>query len=63
MPGNGKTFKSSRVRTKNHRSHLANTLHVHKFNVGIVKEVTHYARRIGHGVPCAVAVLCKCIRG
>ena len=24
-----------------------------------VKEVTHYARRVGHGVPCAVAVLCK----
>ena len=29
-----KTFKSSRIRTINCRSHLANTFHVYKFNVG-----------------------------
>ena len=31
---NGKTFKSSRIRTINRRSRLANTFHVYKFNVG-----------------------------
>ena len=54
---------SSRIRTINRRSRLANTFHVLISSMWDVKEPTHYSKRVGHEVPGVVAVLCKGMGG